>query len=97
MAVYKNSRYMKTKVKNVEGNLVLKRRNRVKFNSSKMTLYQYTVSDRLDLLAKKFYHDYQLWWIILEANTIYRTVLDIKVGDILKIPDYEEVMKWLAT
>ena len=40
---------------------------------------------RLDLIAKSYYRNDKLWWIIAIANNI-NNPLDIEVGQILRIP-----------
>ena len=54
-------------------------------------VYQYKAGDRLDILAKEFYGNPQKKWIILLANSQYTSELDIKVGDILNIPNPERM------
>lgn len=45
-----------------------------------------TASDRLDLLAKKYYNDPNLWWIIAAANNINDATLYLEPGQQLRIP-----------
>lgn len=45
-----------------------------------------TQSDRLDLLANKYYGDKNLWWIISTANNLNDASLHIKSGTQLRIP-----------
>ena len=54
-------------------------------------VYQYKEGDRLDILAKEFYGNPQKKWIILLANSQYTSEMDIKVGDILNIPNPERM------
>ena len=49
--------------------------------------YQVKQTDRMDLLAERFYGNPQFKWIILYANPQYVTEFDIKVGDIITIPN----------
>lgn len=53
---------------------------------------QYTLGMRLDLLAKEYYGDSQLDWIILDANPKYSTSEDIQPGDYICIPLPERVI-----
>lgn len=55
-------------------------------------VYQVKQGDRLDLLAKQFYGNPQKKWLILFANPQYITELDIKVGDIITIPNPERLI-----
>lgn len=91
--IFTNSRYTKTPVYEYEGNLVFRKRKR--FNFTKFTYHRFIQGDRLDSLAHKYYGDSQLWWVFLDANPQYRAEIDIKYGDIIKVPTYEEVMKCL--
>lgn len=43
-------------------------------------------SDRLDLLAQKYYQDPSLWWIIATANNLHNASLAIEPGIQLRIP-----------
>ena len=47
-----------------------------------------TTGDRLDLLAKQFYNDVRLWWIITSANrdVIRRDSYALKPGLEIRIP-----------
>lgn len=94
--IYENSRYLHTPVynrlKDVNA-VLLKRRDRFKFDVSKATMYEWKDTDRLDKLAVQFYGKSSLRWAILDANTDYRTEYDIQPGDRIVIPSYEEVVK----
>lgn len=49
--------------------------------------------DRLDTLAKTFYNDPSLWWIIASANNIHNAVFGFEDGTILRIPiQYIEIV-----
>lgn len=93
--IYKGSRYTNTELYDRSGTLMFKIRDRINFSHTKATTHIFDESDRLDGLAKKYYGDSQLWWVILEANPKYRCELDIKYGDELVVPDYTEVFKCL--
>lgn len=54
-------------------------------------IYQFKIGDRLDLLSKKFYDNPSYKWLILKANPQYFSELDIKHGDIIVIPNPQEV------
>lgn len=43
-------------------------------------------TDRLDLLAKKYYNDVSLWWIIAVANNLNSGDFFVKPGVQLRIP-----------
>ena len=45
-----------------------------------------TQSDRLDLLATKYYGDPTYWWVISVANNLNDASLSIPVGRQLRIP-----------
>jgi hypothetical protein len=43
-------------------------------------------SDRLDILASKYYNDKTLWWIIATANNLNDASLSITPGTQMRIP-----------
>ena len=43
-------------------------------------------SDRLDILASKYYNDQSLWWIIAVANNLNDASLSIQPGTQMRIP-----------
>jgi hypothetical protein len=43
-------------------------------------------SDRLDILANKYYNDESLWWIIAVANNLNNASLSIEPGIQMRIP-----------
>lgn len=43
-------------------------------------------SDRLDILANKYYNDESLWWIIAVANNLNDASLSIQPGIQMRIP-----------
>lgn len=45
-----------------------------------------TSGDRYDTLAKSFYSDHNLWWIIASANNSQRASLIVEPGVQLRIP-----------
>jgi nucleoid-associated protein YgaU len=45
-----------------------------------------TVGDRLDILAKKYYKDARLWWIIASSNNIPKDSIYVSPGTQLRIP-----------
>jgi nucleoid-associated protein YgaU len=46
--------------------------------------------DRLDLLAKEFYGDESLWFIIAKANNLGKGSLNVPAGKVIIIPFYQE-------
>lgn len=46
--------------------------------------------DRLDLLAKEFYGDESLWFIIAKKNNIGKGSLNVPAGRVITIPFYKE-------
>jgi len=58
-------------------------------------------SDRLDILASKYYNDKTLWWIIATANNLNDASLSITPGTQMRIPsnlsrilnDFEKINK----
>ena len=94
MAVYENSRYLHARVMTRLGwdSPTLQMRERFSFNQDNCTSYEWCDGDTLDGVAYKYYENTALRWAILDANPKYRTEFDIKNGDIILIPDYDEVV-----
>lgn len=96
MSIFKNSRYTKTPAYNRNGEIVFRKRKRIKFNLVGSFTHRFNEGEHLDSLAKIYYNDPQLWWVFLEANSRYHSELSINYGDILIVPSYEEVIKCLT-
>lgn len=94
MAMFENSRYLHTRQYTRLGwdKPTLQMRERFTFNQDRCTLYEWCDGDTLDGVSYKHYNNCALRWAILDANPKYRTEFDIKNGDIILIPDYEEVV-----
>lgn len=93
MAVYKGSRYVKTPLYPRGDTLVFGIRVRNHFDLTKATYYTVIQGDTIDGIAFRQYGNSQLWWAIMDANPQYQSELDIKAGDVLCIPPFEEVVK----
>lgn len=48
--------------------------------------YTVAASDRIDLLAYKFYGDPVLWWVIALANDMELLPTDLHESDVIRIP-----------
>lgn len=94
MAMYENSRYLHTRPYTRLGfdTPTLQMRERYTFNQEKCTYHEWCEGDTLDGVAVKEYGVAALRWAILDANPKYKTEFDIKNGDMIVIPDYEEVV-----
>jgi hypothetical protein len=46
---------------------------------------------RPDLIAFKAYGNIDLWWVIYEYNNIKDPLFELKIGQIIKIPDIKRV------
>ena len=94
MAVYENSRYLHTRQSTRLGfdSPTLEIRERFTFNQEDCTMHEWCEGDTLDGVAYKYYGISALRWAILDANPKYRTECDIKNGDSILIPDYDEVV-----
>jgi hypothetical protein len=57
--------------------------------------YQVQATDRIDLLAYKFYGDPVLWWVIATANDLELIPNDLSVGGVLRIPSVNFVQSVL--
>lgn len=94
MAVFENSRYLHTRQLTRLGwnSPTLEIRSRFNFNQENCSNHEWCEGDTLDGVAVRYYGISALRWAILDANPRYRTEFDIKNGDIILIPDYEEVV-----
>lgn len=92
--VFENSRYLHSKQMTRLGwdSPTLQMRSRYQFVQDKCTLHEWCEGDTLDGVAYRYYGNCALRWAILDCNPKYRTEFDIKNGDIVLIPDYEEVV-----
>lgn len=97
MAVYENSRYLHTRQSTRLGweKPTLEMRKRFTFNQENCKNHEWCEGDTLDGISYKYYGVSALRWAILDANPKYRTEFDIQNGDIILIPDYEEVVSLL--
>lgn len=95
MSMYENSRYLYTPLYTRRGDNTnyLKIRKRFHFNANNCTTHVWTETDALDRLAYFYYGFAALRWVFLEANVQYRSEYDIKVGDEILVPDYNEVIR----
>lgn len=92
--MFENSRYLHTKMFNRLGfdSPTLALRSRFTFNEKNCTTHEWTEGDTLDGVSYRYYNETDLRWAILDANPKYRTEFDIKNGDMILIPNLEEVV-----
>lgn len=96
MSVFQGSRYTKTSAYVRKGEaLILSIRSRIHFDEEKSTFYTVVQRDTIDGIAYKHYGNAQLWWAIMEANPLYQSEIDIKPGDVIMIPPFDEVVKYI--
>ena len=94
MAVFQNSRYVKTSAYIRRGEtLILNIRKRNHFKDSDCTYYTVVRGDTIDGIAYRIYGNAQLGWAIMDANPTFQSEIEIKAGDVLKIPPFEEVVR----
>lgn len=94
MAVFRDSRYVSTSAYVRQGEtLILSLRHRNYFDKDKSTFYTVVQGDTIDGIAYKQYGNAQLWWAIMDANPLYQSEIEIKPGDILMIPSFDEVVR----
>jgi nucleoid-associated protein YgaU len=60
------------------------------FNKAEDTQILSQEGDRLDILAKEYYNDEALWFVIAKANNLGKGSLDVPAGRIIRIPYYQE-------
>ena len=95
MSVFQGSRYVNTSAYVRRGEtLVLDIRSRNQFDAEKSTFYTVVQGDTIDGIAYKQYGNAQLWWAIMDANPLYQSEIEIKPGDVLMIPPFDEVVKY---
>lgn len=92
MAVYDNSRFINTNLEERDGVSKLGFYTRNSFNMENATAYTWKEGDTLDGVAYNNYGISEFRWAILDANPQYRSEFDIEPGDILYIPNYDEVV-----
>ena len=92
MAVFQDSRYVKTSAYMRDSTLILGIRSRNHFDSSKASYYTVVQRDTIDGIAYNQYGNAQLWWAIMDANPKYQSEIEIKPGDVIMIPSYDEVV-----
>lgn len=93
MSIYIGSRYESGTVAfvpNVFGtNTATVFRGESPYVSDQIGLYLTSEGDRIDRLARRFYGDENLWWVIADANG---TLPDpIPAGTVLRIPDGRDI------
>jgi hypothetical protein len=89
------SRYYSNKSrKTVDGRTVLRTKRYPNIPLRESDVYVATeTGDRLDTLAKTFYNDASLWWIIASANNIHDAKFSFPDGTVLRIPiQYIEIV-----
>jgi hypothetical protein len=64
-------------------------------NSTRYIVHQHELG-RLDLLAWNFYDNVKLWWIIAAVNDIVNPLTDMYEGQILIIPDRNDVLAFVS-
>lgn len=95
MAVFEGSRYIKTGLNTEDyGTPVLNSRERASFSVEGATYYTVVDGDTIDSIANIKYGNPVLSWAILDANPLYQSEVEIKAGDVLMIPDYDEVVSY---
>ena len=93
--MFDTSRYLKTTLfkRPITNTYVLRLRERHTFNMQRCQVHEWTRGDTLDGISYKYYGNSAFRWAILDANPNYRTEFDIKCGDLISIPSYDEVLQ----
>ena len=96
----KNTRYTNGKTsKNRSGqNFLLRRSSLVLPPDPGDTSVAVTQEDvlRPDLISQKAYNTPDLWWVIFEYNNIQDPLFDLKISQIIKIPELNRVLEAIA-
>jgi nucleoid-associated protein YgaU len=96
MSLFKGTRYTHTQAYVRDHDAVmLDIRKAAVFNLRNATYYTFIEGDTIDGIAYKQYNNAALWWAILDANPKFQSEIEIVPGDVLVIPPYDEVVKWL--
>lgn len=65
----------------------------------KRDIQYYTLSreflSRPDLLSLYLYGNIKYWWILLKVNEIDDVWNDMSVGDVIQVPDINDINDWL--
>ena len=59
------------------------------------TTYEWKSSDRIDLVANRFYGNPVLWWVLALANDVEMVPTDLNEGALLRIPSPRYVQQVL--
>lgn len=70
-------------------------RENIKVGNIRYEEYVLQQGERLDTIAGQFYLDGTLWWVIAAASNI-GNVLQVPPGTKLKIPNIDDVSKYIA-
>lgn len=93
--IYKGSRYTCTPPYNKEGTYILTPRVKKQIDITSAKYHRVADGDTLDGISFRYYGRSDLYWAILDCNPQYQTELDIQVGDLLAIPEFTEVVKFI--
>lgn len=91
--IMKSSAYVRTSVYSRNGQAyIFGIREKFKFDKDAGTYYTVTQGDTLDGIAFRYYGNARFTWALLDANSM-QSELDMNVGDVLFIPNFEEVAR----
>lgn len=94
--LFKGTRYTNTQAYIRDGGaLIVDIRTQAEFDLKNATYYTVVEGDTIDGIAYKQYGNATLWWAIMDANPRFQHEIEIKPGDLIAIPSYEEVLRWL--
>lgn len=94
--LFANSRYRTTPVtySSKKQSLFFRTRRKGVFNKNEMIKHTIVQGDNLPVLAKKYYDNASYYWVIMDANAgKIQSEFDLKLGDIIDIPSYEQVVR----
>lgn len=102
MANFKrSSRYIDRELeKNREGKEFLVLRQPLNLEPAEGDIYV-TINQELlqrpDLIAYRAYGDRELWWVIYEFNNISDPLFELKLGQIIRLPELQRVQEALSS
>lgn len=98
--IFSNSRYRGSvySIDKNSGSLYYHVRKKKKFNLSldNSIIHLVVAGETLPLISYRYYGKASLYWVIIDSNPSIQHEFDIKPGDTLVVPSYEQVVKYIG-